>query len=228
MRKPDAEAVLVEIKHLSRERRRAVSRRAWRQMGRTQWVLAGPLVVVVVFFVVALTVYPPLYVLFGTSVPGLVNDAGDKGPVSTGEKVKALGIWIPWMLVLGYAVWASVRRRLLRPYLAIDKVGVWPVFGGRIRDGLAWPQIAAIHVVAEGDATSVPATEATRPFVELFPTNAIKTSGPATPLDAMVVNAQAPAPKLHGKRYVIELAGPPSGLDGAIERFAPGKRLVRE
>ncbi|WP_433476142.1 hypothetical protein ACQPZP_03325 [Spirillospora sp. CA-142024] len=227
VRKPDAEAVLVEIKHLSRERRRAVSRRAWRQMGRTQWVLAGPLVVVVVFFVVALTVYPPLYVLFGTAVPGLVNDAGDKGPVSTGEKVKALGVWIPWMLILGYAVWASVRQRILRPYLAIDKDGVWPVFGGRIRDGLAWPQISAIHVVGEGDVTSVPVGEAAAPFVELFPTNAVKDSGPATPLDAMVVNAQAPSPRLRGKRYVIELAGPSPELDGAIERFGPGKRLVR-
>lgn len=195
-------------------------------MGRTQWILVGPLVVVVLFFVVALTVYPPLYVLFGTAVPGLVNDAGEKGPVSAGEKFKALGIWVPWMLILGYVVWASVRQRIMRPYLAVDADGVWPVLGGRIRDGLAWREVAAIHVVAEGGATMVPAAEATPPFVEVFPSNAIKDSGVATPLDAMVVRAQPPAPKLRGKRYVIELAVPPDELEHAVERFGSGKRLV--
>jgi hypothetical protein len=227
VRRPGAEAVLVEIRYPSRERRRALSRRAWSRMGRVQWIVAAPLIGVVVFFVVALTVYPPLYVLFGTEVPGLVNDAGEKGPVSTGEKVKALGIWVPWVLILGYVVWTSLRQRIMRPYLAVDKDGVWPVFGGRIRDGVPWREIAAIHLVADDGSTTVPAAEATAPFVEVFPVSAIKESGAAAPLDAMVVNAPAPAPKLRGKRYVIELAGPSAEMERAIERFGSGKRLAR-
>lgn len=43
----------------------------------------------------------------------------------------------------------------------------------------------------------------------------------------MVVNAQPPAPKRRGKRYVFELAAPPGELDRAIDRLSPGKRLVR-
>ncbi|WP_146877383.1 hypothetical protein [Actinomadura madurae] len=223
VRKPGDEAVLVAIKRPSRERRRALGRRALGRMGRAQWIVAGPLVAVVLFFVVALTVYPPLYVLFGTSVPGLVDE---KGPLSAGDKFKALGIWIPWILILGFAVWAFVRQRVMRPYLAVDGDGVWPVFGGRIRDGLGWQEIAAIHVVAENAPTTVPAVEASPPFVEIFPTRAIDDSGSATPLAAMVVMAQPPVPRLRGKRYVIELAVPPDELGRAIDRFGAGKRLV--
>ncbi|MEO3825845.1 hypothetical protein [Actinomadura sp. B10D3] len=223
VRRPGDGAVLVAIKRPSRERRRAVGRRAWGRMSRAQWIVAGPLVAVVLFFVVALTVYPPLYVLFGTGVPGLVDEAGEKGPVPAGDKFKALGIWIPWTLVLGFGVWAFVRQRVMRPYLALDVDGVWAVFGGRIRDGLGWEEIAAIHVVGENEPTTVPAAP---PFVEIFPTKAIDDSGSATPLAAMVVTAQPPAPRLRGKRYVIELDVSTDELGRAIERFGAGKRLV--
>ncbi|KAB2348509.1 hypothetical protein [Actinomadura rudentiformis] len=206
------EAVKVEIEPIRRARRRELSRRAWSRLGRTELIVASPLILLVVLVAIALTVYPPLYALYGTGVPGLVNEAGDKGPAPMDERIEAWAIWIPWMAILGFIVWRQVRARLSTPYLAVDPRGVWPVFGGRIEKGLEWPQIAAVLIE---DAK-----------VELFPVDAIKDSGQPTVLDFFVVNAPPPAPRLRGKRYVIELPeGEPGALREAVKRFGPGKLL---
>ena len=197
-----------------------------RSISRTEWIVAGPILVICVFVVLGLLILPPLYVFFGTSVPGLVNEAGEKGPVSTAEKVESMAIWLPWAVFLGCGVWLTVRRRFSRPYLAIDSRGVWPVHGKRIVGGLEWKEIAAVHTVTGSDRTRVPATDATPPFLEVFPIDAIK-DGPAwaAAVDVAIVNSPPPARGLRGKRYVFELAAPVSALDDAIERFAAGKRL---
>lgn len=190
-------------------------------MGRAQWVLAGPLIVIVVFLVVALTVYPLLYALFGTSVPGLVNEGGGKGPAPIGDRLEALGFWVAWMLVLCCGAWVFARRRFGRPSLAIDSEGVWFVAGGRVQGGLEWEQIAAVHLV-EDDRSPLPAGSVTPPFVEIFPVAPIKDLG----VTALVVNAPPPRAGLRGKRYVAELAGPSSALQDALEEFAAHKRLA--
>lgn len=205
----------MKIEPIRRARRRELSRRAWARLGRTELIVASPLILLVVLVAIALTVYPPLYALYGTAVPGLVNEAGDKGPVSMGERVEAWGIWIPWMAILGFVVWRQLRARFGTPYLAVDPRGVWPVSGGRIEGGLEWPQIAAI-LIEEGGA----------PRAELFPVDAIKDSDRPTLLDCFVVNTPPPAPRLRGKRYAIELPeGELAALREAVERFGPGKLL---
>ncbi|MEU5875991.1 hypothetical protein [Spirillospora sp. NPDC047279] len=216
-RKPGPEAVLVPIARLPRERRRELSRRAWRGMSTAQRVAAGPLILLVLFVAVALTVCPPLYALFGTDVPGLVNDAGDKGPVSAGERAEAWVIWVPWMAMIGFLFWRGVRARLRAPYLAVDPEGVWPVFGGRVEAGLEWARVAAVGI---GGGR-----------VELFPVDAIKDSAVPTVLDGLVVNAAPPARGLRGKRYSLDLpdglpAGDLAAARDAVTRFGGTDKLI--
>lgn len=211
----------MEIKHVRRERRRELTRRSFSQLGKAEWIIGGPLIVLAVAVMVALTVCPPLYALFGTAMPSLVNEAGDKGLAPMSERIEAWVIWVPWMAILGFFSWRSARVRIRTPRLAVDAQGVWPVFGGRIEAGLEWKQIAAVHV----------ASEAAPPRVELFPVNAIKEARWPTLMDGLVVDSPPPAPGLRGKRYVFELAdGVPvtevARLADAVRRFGDGKLLT--
>ncbi|MFC6880683.1 hypothetical protein [Actinomadura yumaensis] len=220
-RRPGPEAFQIAIKRIPRERRRELSRRSWRRMSRTQWIIASPFLLLVAFVMLGLTICPPLYALFGTDVPGMVNAAGNKGPAPTSERVTAVVIWVPWMAFFGFAVWRNVRVRLLAPCLAVDPEGLWPVFGGRVQGGLEWKRLAAVGF-ADGR------------HVELFPVDPIKDAPHPTLLDGLVVNGRPPARGLRGKRYVVELADDvePSELNAlreAIARFGgPGKILVPE
>lgn len=61
--------------------------------------------------------------------------------------------------------------RLLTPCLAVDPEGLWPVFGGRVQDGLEWKRLAAVGFADGGQ-------------VELFPVD----------LTLPVVRAEVAAP----------------------------------
>ncbi|NLU65696.1 hypothetical protein [Streptomyces sp. HNM0574] len=134
------------------------------------------------------------------------------------------------------ALRAPLVRELAAPRLAVDDEGVWLQRGSRRRQGLRWAEIAAVRVVGAVPGASgrgkpphvVRTGQAREPFADVYPVERIS-DDPETPLGCRVVTAQPATPGLHGRRYVVELAGPGeevAALDRAVRHFAPEKRLT--
>jgi hypothetical protein len=176
---------------------------------------------------VAVLTLPLLYAVFGTDVPFMVNEAGQRGPASTAGRVKAAVLGGCCNAAALSVLMPALLRVLARQWVGIDAAGVWLLTGSRVRDGLSWDSIAAVSIVSPGAATTVPAESATPPFLELFPVAPAQAD--ATPLGRRLVNAAPPRPGVRGKRHLIalprEAADSTPLLAAAVDRFAPGKRI---
>lgn len=182
-------------------------------LSRARLVIGGSVMVVLLAIPFAAVFYTFVYAVSGPSLPFLVNRSGPgKGPAPVGDRIQAAVLCVAISAAMLWFARQWVRRR---------------VRGGRhVQQGLEWPRIAAVNLVAAGEDTKVPANP---PFLEIFTVDPIRES--RSPLAARVVNAPPAAPGLRGKRYVLELTGPPEeavrDLAAAVDGFAPGTRLDR-
>lgn len=197
-------------------------------LSRARLVIGGSVMVVLLAIPFAAVVYTFVYAVSGPSLPFLVNRSGPgKGPAPVGDRIQAAVLCVAISAAMLWFARQWVRRRVRGPGVAVDGRGVWLVRGGRhVQQGLEWPRIAAVNLVAAGEDTKVPANP---PFLEIFTVDPIRES--RSPLAARVVNAPPAAPGLRGKRYVLELTGPPEeavrDLAAAVDGSAPGTRLDR-
>lgn len=199
-------------------------------LSRTRFVVGGVVIAAIVAIPLAVIFYTFVYAVSGPSLPYLINSSGpEKGPASLDDRLQAAALCAGQSAVMLMVIRQWVRNRVRAPGVTVDWRGMWLVRGERhVQQGLAWPRIAAVNIVTGDEETSVPAEAASPPFVEVFTVDAIKES--RSPLAARVVNAPPAAHGLRGKRYVIELTGPPDAvteLAAAVDQFASGTLLDR-
>ncbi|WP_326806826.1 MULTISPECIES: hypothetical protein [unclassified Streptomyces] len=203
-----------------------------RRMHRRELLVGVPLGIFALTVMFAVPVAGLAYAAVGTDAPFLVNASGPpKGPAPTGDRVVAAVIGGLWAAALVALFGFGVLRRLGPPSLTVDGRGAWLGRGRHRQQLLAWPDIAAVNIVAEGRAEGDPLVRAglaRAPYVDLYPV--AKADGdPDTPLGSRLVTSDPAAPGLRGRRYVIQLddaAQDMGALSRAVDRFAPGKRLT--
>lgn len=144
------------------------------RLGGLELLLGVPLMVFAAVALVGGTFYLLVYAISGPSVPGLINQGDAEGPAPVKERLQAAAYGVPFLAILAYLTWRAARARLSTPKVAIDSRGVWLLIGGRIAQGLEWAQIAAVNLVGPGGATTIPATAAAPPLVEVFPVERIR------------------------------------------------------